>query len=67
TAVAPGLIETDMTAGLGETATQAITDRVPLKRVGTPQDVAGAVAFLASDDAAYITGVVLQVDGGLGM
>jgi 3-oxoacyl-[acyl-carrier protein] reductase len=66
-AVAPGLVETDMTSGLGEDTLKAIVERVPLKRAATPADVAAAVAFLASDDAAYITGHVLSVDGGLGM
>lgn len=66
-AVAPGLVETDMTSGLGEDNLKAIVERVPLKRVATPADVAAAVSFLASDDAAYITGHVLSVDGGLGI
>lgn len=66
-AVAPGLIETDMTSGLNEKQREAALDRIPLKRTGTAQDVAGLVAFLASDDAAYITGEVISVDGGLGM
>jgi 3-oxoacyl-[acyl-carrier protein] reductase len=65
--VAPGLIQTDMTAGLGDDAIEKITAQVPLKRAGTPQDVAGVVAFLASEDASYLTGAVLPVDGGLGM
>ncbi len=66
-AVAPGLIETDMTSGLNEKQREAALERIPLKRTGTAQDVAGLVAFLASDDAAYITGEVISVDGGLGM
>lgn len=66
-AVAPGLVETDMTRGLGEENLKQIVDRVPLKRAATADDVAGAVAFLASEEAAYITGHVLCVDGGLGM
>ena len=66
-AVAPGFIETDMTAVLPEKATEAMLDRIPLKRPGTPQDIAGAVAFLVSDDAAYITGQVLSVTGGMYM
>lgn len=65
--VAPGLVETDMTSGLGEDNLKAIVDRVPLKRMASVDDVAAAVAFLASDEAAYITGHVLSVDGGLGM
>lgn len=66
-AVAPGFIETDMTAELGDEALETVVDRVPLKRAGTSEDVAESVAFLASDAAAYITGEVLCVDGGLGM
>lgn len=66
-AVAPGLVDTDMTRGLGEDSLKQIVDRVPLKRAATPNDVAAAVAFLASEEAAYITGHVLSVDGGLGM
>jgi 3-oxoacyl-[acyl-carrier protein] reductase len=65
--VAPGPVETDMTAALGDERLQAIVDVVPLERAAAPGEIAGAVAFLASADAAYITGAVLPVDGGLGM
>ena len=64
-AIAPGYIETDMTAKLPEEARQAILKQVPIPRLGQPQDVARAVRFLCSDDASYITGVCLRVDGGL--
>ena len=64
-AVAPGFIETDMTGGLPEEARQAMLGGVVLGRFGTPADVAGAVLFLASDLAGYITGQTLVVDGGL--
>lgn len=66
-AVAPGYIETDMTAAMPEAARQAMLDGVPARRAGTPEDVARAVAFLASDEASYITGEVLRVDGGMAM
>lgn len=64
-AVAPGFIETDMTTGLPEAARQAMLAGVALGRPGKPEDVAGAVVFLASDLARYITGQVLVVDGGM--
>jgi 3-oxoacyl-[acyl-carrier protein] reductase len=65
--VAPGPIETDMTAALGEDRLRDFTSVVPLGRLGTSDEVAAAVTFLASPEAAYITGAVLPVDGGLGM
>lgn len=65
--VAPGYIETDMTAALPENLRDAIVKRVTLGRTGTCEDVSGVVRFLASDAAAYITGAVIQVDGGLAM
>ncbi len=64
-AVAPGMIETDMSADLPEKAREAIASRIPAGRAGSAQEVASAVMFLASDDASYITGEVLRVDGGL--
>jgi 3-oxoacyl-[acyl-carrier protein] reductase len=66
-AVAPGFIETDLTRNLAETARKALTERIALERLGAPDDVAGAVLFLASDLADYITGQVLVVDGGLAL
>ncbi len=63
-AVAPGWIETDMTADIEEWKRVEVGARIPLGRWGTPEDVAGAVSFLLSDDARYVTGVVLPVDGG---
>ncbi|MCS6939193.1 MAG: 3-oxoacyl-[acyl-carrier-protein] reductase [Roseiflexus sp.] len=66
-AVAPGYIETELTAGLGDQVRAAILEAIPLGRLGTPQDVANLVCFLASDAAAYITGQTLTVDGGMVM
>jgi len=65
--VAPGPVETDMTAALTAEQLQTITSSVPLQRMATPEEVAGVVAFLASHPAAYITGAVIPVDGGLGL
>jgi 3-oxoacyl-[acyl-carrier protein] reductase len=66
-AVAPGFVLTELTRDLPEALQAQITERTPLGRFGTPQEIADAVAFLASDEAAYITGQVLAVDGGLVM
>jgi 3-oxoacyl-[acyl-carrier protein] reductase len=65
-AVAPGFIETEMTAKLSEKQKQDLMSRIPLGYLGTPQDVAEVVAFLASDEARYVTGQVLAIDGGMG-
>ena len=64
-ALAPGFIETDMTAKMPEAAVSAVSASIPAGRMGTPQDVAAATAFLASEKAAYVTGQVLSVDGGM--
>ena len=66
-AVAPGFITTDMTDALPEAAKTALLAAIPVARLGVPEDVADAVAFLAGDEAAYITGQVLGVDGGMEM
>jgi 3-oxoacyl-[acyl-carrier protein] reductase len=66
-AVAPGFIETDMTAKLTPEQREGMLARIPLKRAGQPEDVAAAVKFLASDEAAYITGAVFNVNGGMYM
>jgi 3-oxoacyl-[acyl-carrier protein] reductase len=65
--VAPGFVETDMTAELDDKLQAKIKENIPLRRIAQPEEIAKAVRFLASDDAAYITGAVIPVDGGLGM
>ena len=64
-AIAPGFIETDMTASMPEKAKEAALSAISMKRMGSAEDVANAVAFLASDEASYITGEVIKVDGGM--
>ncbi len=66
-AIAPGFIDTDMTAALGEKVIEEATAAVPMRRMGTPSEIANLAAFLASDEAGYITGEVIRVDGGLCM
>ncbi|UCH09713.1 MAG: 3-oxoacyl-[acyl-carrier-protein] reductase [Fidelibacterota bacterium] len=66
-ALAPGFITTDMTAELPESTVQKLTENIPLGRMGKPEDVAPAVVFLASEDAGYITGQILPIDGGMVM
>jgi len=65
--VAPGMIETDMTRAIADATRDEWAAKIPLKRLGTPDDIAGAVCFLASDEASYITGQVLAVNGGMYM
>ena len=65
--IAPGMIETAMTEALGDAAREAMTSRIPLGRPGTPDDVASSAVFFASDEASYITGHTLHVNGGLAM
>lgn len=64
-AVAPGMIETDMTAAMSEKAQEQMKEIIPLGEMGTPEDIAGAIAFLAGEDGRYMTGQVLCVDGGM--
>ena len=65
--VAPGYVDTDMTTALSDKAKEMMVGQIPLGRVGTPEDIAAAVVFLASDQAAYITGQVIHVNGGMYM
>lgn len=64
-AVAPGFILTDMVRKMPEEVLKSMEDKVPVKRLGKPEEIAAAYAFLASDDAAYINGTVISVDGGM--
>jgi 3-oxoacyl-[acyl-carrier protein] reductase len=63
--IAPGFINTDMTSALSDKVKETMLEQIPLKRMGTPEDIAATALFLASDDSAYITGQVLTVDGGM--
>jgi 3-oxoacyl-[acyl-carrier protein] reductase len=64
-AIAPGFIISDMTSAMTDAAKENMMEIIPLKRAGTPEDIAGSALFLASDDSSYITGQVLTVDGGM--
>ena len=66
-AVAPGFISTEMTGALNDKQKEAILSVVPIKRMGTPEDIAGVVTFLASPESDYMTGQVISVDGGMAM
>jgi len=66
-AVAPGFIDTEMTSVLADDVKQTIVDKIPLNKLGTPEDIANTIAFLASNNAKYITGQVLAIDGGMTM
>jgi len=66
-AVAPGFISSNMTDNLNENQKNAILDRIPMKRLGVPGDIAKAVGFLCSDNASYITGQTIHVNGGLAL
>ncbi len=66
-AVAPGFIATDMTDALGEAVAEGVTNQISLGRLGRPEEVASIVRYLASDDASYITGQTIVVDGGLAL
>jgi 3-oxoacyl-[acyl-carrier protein] reductase len=66
-AIAPGFIETDMTASLSEEIKETYRKQIPMQRMGTPEDIAHLVSFLASEEASYITGQVINIDGGLAM
>ncbi len=66
-AIAPGIVATEMTAGLTENQEQAVLNLVPLGRPATPEEVAPAIVYLASEEAAYVTGSVITIDGGLVM
>ncbi|WP_297446677.1 SDR family oxidoreductase, partial [Acidiferrobacter sp.] len=66
-AIAPGFIDTDMTRGLGQEQRDALLTQIPLARLGSPEDIAYAVAFLASPEASYITGTTLHINGGMYM
>ena len=65
--IAPGFIESDMTSALPAALREAVLPAIPLKRFGTGNDIAAAVSYITSDEAGYVTGQVLSVDGGLGM
>jgi len=65
--VAPGFVETAMTAALNDQQREKLSEQIPLGRIGRPEDVAGAVVYLASDQAAWVTGATLHVNGGMAM
>jgi len=66
-AIAPGMIETDMSEAIRNLAGEQILKAIPMKRIGKPEEVAAVVAFLAGDEAGYVTGQILLVDGGLSL